>query len=199
MPDFNNLGDLEKYLEKQVMQEAVRELAKETKRLIGDYIDKKWYKQRHPKIYNRTEEFINSMKLRLLPKTSKREYGFRIYFKVDKGQDDGYGGVIYDYEDKSKKREIKPHLPEHRKDWSAHADITAVVWKDGEASFDSDKKYNASYNIPIWIDKGVNSKIYSYEGINYVDYANRIVGKSKISLTKLKGFLTKKGYDVEIV
>lgn len=77
MTVYNGVDAFYQALENQVKQ-ALREEAKEIQKAMKEYIDKEIYGSYHPKVYQRTNEFMNSVKIEPVKKQGG-EWCIQIY------------------------------------------------------------------------------------------------------------------------
>lgn len=83
MHSFNSLGELESFVMNNAKAGLQTVVANKVKKILRDYVEENVYSSYTPRLYQRTNELIDSISIRLLGASSKGVM-VEIYFSPDK-------------------------------------------------------------------------------------------------------------------
>ena len=82
---FNSYEEIESYILKNG-RDAIMDVANQVLIMVKAFVEENLYGKYAPKNYDRTYNFLNCFKVKELPRSRAREYGFQIYIDYDEIQ-----------------------------------------------------------------------------------------------------------------
>lgn len=148
-----------------IVKPAVMLTAENVKKTLKNNLSSLWYNTSNPQEYIRTYDIIKSISVSEIKKNGKTSYEAKVFF------DDN----------------LIMQIPSLGGDWSSHMGMPTIGnSKSGAVEYGG---LSISQWVPIWLDQGQNSSIYSYDGVEYVkatmDDVKKIMEKTKQDLRKL--------------
>lgn len=164
---FNNLKELQKYLEKHV-ELNISKIGEEVKSILRKFILDDLYKEYTPTMYDRTNQFLEAVEVKPVKKTGNT-FSVEIFINPDK---------IYP--------EVRPYG-----EWSAHASSLGKNYGDTSYGGKSISEW-----LIYWLETGDNSSIFSRGKIGMIENTREWIKDDNYIYNTMKARLEQAGFTI---